>query len=342
MHDDEFPTIIGSGTEHHVSVSEHTGNAKTPKNMVTSHEEETQARKLAFEAQERAALEEKKALAQALAELGTHSSPPSPSTDANIQKLAADKNTKNSQAIAGSDAVKPNIQTIASDSSQDNRQSVANDKNAETNRQVLATDGIGENRQEVGVDHMVDNHQSIAGDKPIGTNRQAIPSDKPLADNRQTLPSDGGDNRQTLNEQNAIKNRQVLEADSAGKNRQAVEGEAIKDHFEPLPPSKLERATVNFPQSDGLSGSKAHPAGPSVSSAKVNVSTTHQPTSSPTQPALQLKRETFNDEFHGRLAGIKHNVEELNERLTDFEEKVHKEDAKLIKGDPNHFKVDLD
>jgi hypothetical protein len=40
MHDDEFPDIIGSGTEHHVSVSEHTGNAKTPHNNVSSHEEE--------------------------------------------------------------------------------------------------------------------------------------------------------------------------------------------------------------------------------------------------------------------------------------------------------------
>ena len=48
------------------------------------------------------------------------------------------------------------------------------------------------------------------------------------------------------------------------------------------------------------------------------------------------------EEFHGRVAGIKHNVEELNHRLTDFEEQVHKEDAKLEKGDPNKFQVDLD
>jgi hypothetical protein len=34
-------------------------------------------------------------------------------------------------------------------------------------------------------------------------------------------------------------------------------------------------------------------------------------------------------------------VDELNHRLSDFEEQVQKEDAKLIKGDPNKFKVDL-
>ena len=53
------------------------------------------------------------------------------------------------------------------------------------------------------------------------------------------------------------------------------------------------------------------------------------------------KREKFSDEFHGRLAGIKHNVDELNDRLTDFEEKTQKDDAKLIKGNPDDFKVDL-
>lgn len=48
------------------------------------------------------------------------------------------------------------------------------------------------------------------------------------------------------------------------------------------------------------------------------------------------------DEFHGRVAGIKHNVDALNNRLTDFEEKVHKEDAKLLKGNPEDLDIELD
>jgi uncharacterized protein YnzC (UPF0291/DUF896 family) len=59
------------------------------------------------------------------------------------------------------------------------------------------------------------------------------------------------------------------------------------------------------------------------------------------QQEAKLKREKMMDEFHGRVAGIKHNVDVLNERLSDFEEKVHKEDAKLIKGDPDDFEIDL-
>ena len=58
--------------------------------------------------------------------------------------------------------------------------------------------------------------------------------------------------------------------------------------------------------------------------------------------AAKIKREKMMDEFHGRVAGIKHNVDVLNDRLTDFEEKVQKEDIYLIKGNPDDFQVDLD
>jgi archaellum component FlaC len=60
------------------------------------------------------------------------------------------------------------------------------------------------------------------------------------------------------------------------------------------------------------------------------------------QQQAKLKREQMNDAFHGRLAGIKHNVDALNSRLTDFEDKVNKEDNKLEKGDPDDFQINLD
>jgi len=49
MSKDEFSGIVRSGAAHSVSVSERTGNAKTPKNIVRSDEEETLARAKAYE-----------------------------------------------------------------------------------------------------------------------------------------------------------------------------------------------------------------------------------------------------------------------------------------------------
>ena len=52
MDDDEFSGFVSSGKKMRVSVSEHTGNAKTPKNIVTSNEEETLGKARSFEAHE--------------------------------------------------------------------------------------------------------------------------------------------------------------------------------------------------------------------------------------------------------------------------------------------------
>jgi archaellum component FlaC len=60
------------------------------------------------------------------------------------------------------------------------------------------------------------------------------------------------------------------------------------------------------------------------------------------QQQAKLKREQMSDAFHGRLAGIKHNVDALNNRLSDFEDKVNKEDSKLEKGNPDDFHINLD
>ena len=53
MSDDEFSGFISSGKKMRVSVSEHTGNAKNPKNIVTSDEQDTLGKVLAFEGKRR-------------------------------------------------------------------------------------------------------------------------------------------------------------------------------------------------------------------------------------------------------------------------------------------------
>ncbi len=494
MNDDDFTGIVRSGSQHSVSVSEHTGNAKTPKNIVASHEEETEARKRAFEQKTRAELEAKKALAAALAEHTEHIDSDDGGDEANIQKIAADKAAQNRQAIAeggttapnvqnvSTDVIDANIQNVGTDTTQANIQSIAADKGIaanvqnvsvdviapnqqkleadkgiQDNRQGIPTDVIAPNRQNVGSGNTAANNQSIDNEKAIEANRQNIPTnviaanvqdiaingiaankqalgtssfsannqaleqdavgvnrqgvdngpaaaanlqglptDEPII-NRQALPSDANaDNRQSIagnasqsNEQGIAKlaiqdnkqplpqdnlaantqaletpagigpNNQAIAAETAilnrqaapedtppGINRQGVDSGKIESHFEQLPSETVERKKVDFPTASSTNG-----AAPSAASA-AKASTTkpqvkpvlvkHAPVTEAEKQQAKLKREQINDAFHGRLAGIKHNVEALNSRLTDFEEKVHKEDATLDKGNPDDFEVNLD
>ena len=321
MHDDEFPTIISSGTEHHVSVSEHTGNAKTPQNNVTSQDEEAKARQSAFDAQALAALEEKKALAAALAEHAAHTAPQETAAAANIQKIAADKNTNNRQTIANDGVTKPNVQSIGSAPQQDNIQTLA-----------------GGNTPK--------NTQSIAADKAVANNRQSI-DQSPQVKNVQTIPTEiAASNEQQISKAVVQDNKQTIDKSDPSLNRQSVDNGNIQSHFEPLPSSNIALKKLDFPTSDIQTGNaspaaKVVPADASRKPAPNLAPVTRAPMTAKELEDAKRQREQLNTAFHGRLAGIKHNVEELNERLTDFEEKVQKDDAKLIKGNPNDFKVDL-
>jgi hypothetical protein len=125
-----------------------------------------------------------------------------------------------------------------------------------------------------------------------------------------------------------------------------VDNGKIESHFEQLPSGDIERKKVDFPtgmQSGSTSGAPASSATSSATKPSTPAMAPRAPLTAVEQQRLaKLKREQMNDAFHGRLAGIKHNVEALNGRLTDFEEKVHKEDGKLEKGNPEDFDIDLD
>lgn len=482
MNDDDLSGIVRSGSQHSVSVSEHTGNAKTPKNIVVSHEEETEARKRAFEQKALAELEAKKALAAALAEHTEHIATDDSPSDANIQNIASDKAAQNRQAIAeggattpnvqsvstdvldaniqniGTDKIQANVQNIAADKgiasnvqnvSMDviaaNQQKLDADKGIQDNRQGLPTDAIATNRQNVGGGNVATNTQNISGDKVIaanvqdiaidgiatnkqalgsssfsannqsvgqdtaGLNRQGIDNSPAAAPNLQGLPADEAiNNRQTLagdantnnrqgipsnanstNEQGVPKlafqgnkqplpqdhsaannqalantpgigsNNQPIATDAAALNRQAapedtppspnrqgVDNGKIESHFEQLPSETIERKKVDFPTSSA-SGSVTQPAAVAVQTSAAKpvakaAAATRAPVTEAEKQQAKLKREQANDAFHGRLAGIKNNVNALNHRLTDFEDQVHKEDAKLDKGDPDDFEIDLD
>jgi len=307
MHDDEFSDIIGSGTEHRVSVSERTGNAKTPQNNVSSHESELLERKRSFEAREQETLDAQKALAAVIAEHAGPSVSQDPK-DENIQHISNDATSNNRQSLPEKNAARPNSQSVETDSVDDNRQRVDGDKT--TNRQSVSTEGVKKNQAQIPTENAPSNRQTLAMDG--------------ASDNRQPLPKEA-----TL-----TPNQQPVATPAAALNRQAIDNPTRQAHLIPLPNQAVERAKVDFPPSAPSAGvphapQGARPAAPKTLSAQ-------------NLQGLQLNHEKFNDEFHGRLAGIKHNVDALNERLSDFEEKTQKDDAQLIKGNPDDFKVDLE
>jgi len=456
MNDDDFSNIVRSGSGHSVSVSEHTGNAKTPKNVVVSDENETGARKRAFEQKTLAALEAQKALSDVLAEHAEQDLPNDGAQDANIQKVADNKTADNLQNIAGDGATKPNVQNVitdvleankqqvSADKIQDNIQTIGNNKGIAANVQNISADVIAANVQVISNGNIAANTQNIAGEKAIETNRQGIPTDviasnmqnipagniaanvqdisgksvsannqaipqeklslnhqgldlgltnsselqdlpkTQTSSNRQALsqngnnpnnaniaPSTSGSNGQTIaklgiqdnkqsldqgklasNNQNLapapgiapniqdlgndapLLNRQATpQANPPGPNRQGVDNGKIQSHFEQAQTGSLERKKVDFsaPADNRSSPSSLNKAG--------NAQTTPIATA---QQQAKLTRLNAKDAFHGRLAGIKQNVDALNNRLTDLEDKVHSDDAKLDKGNPKDFDVNLD
>ena len=169
MNDDDFSGIVRSGSQHSVSVSEHTGNAKNPKNMVVSHEEETEARKRAFEQKALAALEADKAQTAALAAQTEQVPASDAAANANVQKVAADQAVTNRQAIPRAEGVATNVQNVATDvleanhqqvgadTIQDNIQSIGNNKGAAPNVQTVSADVIAANQQKIAADKKLEN-----------------------------------------------------------------------------------------------------------------------------------------------------------------------------------------
>lgn len=299
MNDDDSSSLVRSGALHSVSVSEYTGDAKTPKNMIVSHEQETQARKRAFEQQELAALEAKKALATHNEYIAPHNF----STDANIQKIEVGTNANHQQAFAGDSAVPPNVQNISADV-------------FSTNLQKVGTDNTQDNLQFInGGEDIAPNMQNIAGEKSIRTNRQLIDQDR-VSKNIQRIATESLEvNKQILVPTLGMTPPQVA---PLGTDRLGIDSDKIASYVDPLP------------NTSGVA--KPQP----VTVPRTPLTTSEQ------QRQAKLKREQMNDAFHARLAGIKNTVNTLNSHLTNFEEKVPKEDQKLDKGNPDDFQVNLD
>jgi hypothetical protein len=239
---------------------------------------------------------------------------------ANNQNLDNGAITANLQALPKDDGA-ANRQTLGEGGQAPNKQGIPTEASA-SNEQAFAKLGTQDNKQAIGQDSLAPNQQPLAPAPNIQPNNQAVGTDAPSL-NRQAAPEDA----------------------PPGPNRQGLDNKNIESHFETLPSGSVERKKVDFGNEKvSAAGNTASNAGlrPSTNAVKKGFATARTPMTAAEQQEAKLKREQMNDAFHGRLAGIKHNVDALNNRLTDFEEKVQKEDVKLDKGNPDDFDVNLD
>ena len=266
MKDDDFSGIVRSGTSHSVSVSERTGNAKTPKNIVTSKAEETLEKKIAFETKSddnlyleqlghevegahptqpapttHGAPDAKEAVAAGGPGAKPQASPQEPGqTRPNIQGIATDKLAKNVQNI-GTDALAANVQNISLDVIEANQQKIEGNDKLATNRQGLASDAqsapnvqgvpidtMAANVQDVPVNTIAANTQNVPIDK-VEANQQKLDGNSPITPNKQALASKASDgpNVQGVPIDTVAANVQGIPTDALEDNHQALDNDAL-------------------------------------------------------------------------------------------------------------------
>ena len=212
MSDSDRPLIIGSGTKHSVSVSEHTGNANSPKNKVHS-DTEKKAEKVAINEKRELAGKTKVIAEQRQDEQLDGNLIVKAAISENIQTATKGINTDNSQKIESEalnklstqelkngvaneildgiyktssdldqnvkvnlESIKENIQAINLDIHSENIQEISFDKAIEPNDIKLSGEFETNNKAKILTDKDVDNLQKVPKDKE-SVNIQALPNE---------------------------------------------------------------------------------------------------------------------------------------------------------------------
>jgi hypothetical protein len=342
MGEDNFSGLVRSGKSHSVSVSERTGNAKTVRNNVSSDEQEIDARKTAFEKQ---SPEEKTNIQKANSD----------STQSKRQSLSIDKSNSNRQQVNQDSGVEPhvrgvntegfkdnnqkvdlsttavNLQKVANANATANNQGVVKNKAIQDKNQKIPNGGVSNNNQAVNggalkpnvqgipIDGLVTNQQAI-DQTSLSPNNQSLPKDQ-VAPNKQAAQSVVNNNRQPLeNIDPGLNMHRAPRESGMGINRQPTDKENLDDHFEVLPSETVERAEVDFGLSGSDGGSESLNTFPKIRVKKTENAPAIE-RSLTAQQAAKLKHDKFVEAFHGRLAGIKRGVDELNGRLDVMEKR---------------------
>ena len=160
MSKSDHPLIIGSGTKHSVSVSEHTGNASTPKNKVRSGAEH-KSEKIALNNQEEQTGKTTVSVDQKQDEQVNGNLIAKAGVSVSIQTVTKDANTNNNQKIEGkaiNDIQENVLKSIDDKTSADGIHNTAspNDQNVK-----VRTDSIAENVQAIDSVKISENIQPI-------------------------------------------------------------------------------------------------------------------------------------------------------------------------------------
>ena len=266
MNDDEFSGFVSSGKKMRVSVSEHTGNAKNPKNIVTSHEEETQEKVRSFEDKEgefdplahNTAPEQNlrldKFVTKPVKGDKAQNAPSDKTPLENVQSVNQAPAQTNKQAIsqspadssnkqsANTGATKDNLQSVTSNASVDNLQGIPTDTQSD-NHQSISSDSLKENQQGIPTTKVEDNIQGIASDK-LQDNLQGIGNDR-LQDNLQGIPTETfEENLQELpSTQPASSNTQSIPTGNVETNIQGIHSSPVNDNLQDI---AIDRPTDNL------------------------------------------------------------------------------------------------
>jgi hypothetical protein len=377
MSDDNFSGFIRSGKSHGVSVSEHTGNAKTVRNKVSSDEQEIEARKTAFEKQkfedtaniQKASSGSVQAKEQFVSADASNANRQeinqgsvvttnvkgvktevlkennqkidSSSAAVNLQKVGNANVTTNNQGIAKNKVIQDNDQKIPNGGISNNIKAVDGGV-LKSNVQGIPVDGLVTNKQDLDPSSLESNNQSlpkdlIASDKQAtktvvnDKNLQPVLNGAPTTNDARTQKLVLGDNNQSLSEQAAETNRQTLKnldpslnmhrapkEGAIGANLQPTDKENLDDHFEVLPSEKIKRAEDDLGRSVADSSSESKETFAKIK-IKQQVSPLAAERTLAAQQAAKQKHDKYVEAFHGRLAGIKRGVDELNGRLDVME-----------------------
>jgi len=273
----------------------------------------------------------------------------------NDQKIPNGGISNNNQAVNGG-VLKSNVEGINKGNIATNKQNVGqgnisandqklpNDKGISTNVQGIPVDGLVTNKQAIDQSSLEPNNQSlpkeqVAPNKKVtqtvvnDKNLQPVLNGAPTKNDAKTLKLALEDNNQSLSEQAAETNRQTLKnldpllnmhrapRDGAtSANRQPTDKENLDDHFEVLPSEKIKRAEVDSGLSVSASSSESKETFTKIK-IKQQVSSPAAERPLTAQQVAKLKHDKFVEAFHGRLAGIKRGVDELNGRLDVMEKR---------------------
>ena len=353
MSGDNLSGLIRSGASHSVSVSKHTGNAKNPKNIFHSDDQEGAIKK--------APLKKHHAVQK----------------NTNIQRVDSGNSSSNVQRIEN-DQVQENIQLVGFGIAAPNFQELANGTDTSFNRQAVTNESLNDNVQKLGQDNSTANMQQVPIGKGFTSNVQTIPvegvaanqqvinqasadpnkqsflNNDSVTNNQVIAPQANGENRQPIlnsissannakiaalqantNKQSVFessfaKNSQTIaisvpslniqsapEGGPMGVNRQPTEIENLNDHFEVLPSNKTDRARVDL-------GSSIVQFNTVAEQSSLNGNPKHEDKTVHVKAPLTAQQVTKNkrDAFLGRLAGIKRDVGSISLKLDAMEKSI--------------------